>query len=169
MHTVRVNDEARYCTECRAELPRGASTCTACGVFAGDVFDGKMPRRERSRLPTFLLLLLILGVAGAAAWFFYQKSQRSAMPRLDSGPTAVVRQRPGGTRRATGAVVNEAEAIRALRRHLASAPEPVTIECLVVSSQGPSGSRYNLTAIDRCKGTRLGRWVVTGAGVVQKR
>ena len=169
LHTVPVTDDSRYCSECRAELARGADSCAVCGVYAGDVFDGRMPRRGPPRFRGALLLVLILGVAGAGGWLFFQRRQQSRAPRLDSAPTAVVRQRPGGTRRAAGAKINEAEAIRALRRHFATAAEPVTAECLVVSSQGPSGSQYDLTAIDRCKGTRLGRWVVNGDGVVQKR
>ena len=166
-----MQEEQRYCTECRAEIPRGTNSCPACGVFAGDMFDGRMPGRTRKPVSGTLLLILLIGIAGAAAaWYLMERDRRQkALPRLDTVPTRVVRQRPGGTRRATGAKVNEAEAIRALRSHFADAAQPMPGECLVVSSQGPAGSSYKLIAIDRCKGTRLGQYVVSGRGVVQKR
>ncbi|HVS31532.1 MAG TPA: hypothetical protein VMS98_08750 [Thermoanaerobaculia bacterium] len=148
----------RHCTNCRAELPRGADACPQCGVFAGDVFDGRRPKPPRKPIAALPLILLVL--AGAGGWWWYTQHQRRAqIPPMDSGSPGVVSQRPGGTRRATGAEINEAEAIRILRRSLSGR---VSAECLVVSSQGSEGGDYRLTAFDRCQNTRLGRFTVDG-------
>ena len=148
----------RLCTNCRADIPNGADVCPQCGVFAGDVFDGRRPKPPRK--PIMILPLVLLVLAGAGGWWFYTQYQRRAqIPPMDAGSPGVVRQRPGGTRRAAGAKINEAEAIRILRRSLA---DRVTAECLVVSSQGVDGGVYRLTALDRCQSTRLGRFTVDG-------
>lgn len=148
----------RFCENCRAGLPKNATACPECGVFAGDVFDGRMPKEKKVRDWTWLTVLLVLGLA-AAGWYFWQERSKPAPPVLDTAPVRVVRQRPGGR-------VNEAEAIRALRRHLAPR---VKGECLAVTSQGSSGGAYQLTAFNHCDGTRLGRWVVSGDGAVRGR
>ena len=160
--------EQRYCENCRELIGRGANACAACGTYAGDVFDGRMPvRRAPSSVGPWLTLLLLIGAA-AAVWFYWQQRRKPAAPPppiAASSPIGVVRQRPGGTRQAEGAQINEAEAIRALRAHLSS----IKPECLAISSQGPEGSRYRLTALDSCDGTRLGRFVVDGRGIVSRR
>ena len=148
----------RYCASCRAVLPRGAPACPQCGVYAGDVFDGRKPKEKR-RAPNWLPLLIVLAILAAGGWYYWQRRPRSGPESFDKGPASVVRQRPGGSRRAPGATINEAEAIRVLRRSLAAR---VSSDCLVVTSQGHSGAVYRLTALDRCAGTRLGRFGVDG-------
>ncbi len=88
--------------------------------------------------------------------------QRRAQPTelTTPRPVAVVTDRPGGSRRAAGAVVNEAEAIRLVRRHLVA--KGIRNECIAISSQGVRGKEYRLTAVDSCEQTRLGRFVVDG-------
>lgn len=120
------------------------------------------------------LFVLIAAAVVATGWIYLQRGEQRRMPwqsdppRADTGPIGVVRQRPGGARRAAGAKINEAEAIRALRQHLASQPNAIRSECLAVSSQGPEGGKYRLTAFDSCNGTRLGRFVVDGTGGVSR-
>src|SRR5687767_12241282 len=120
----------RYCASCRASLPRSASSCPKCGTFAGDVFDGRKPKPP-FRLPNWLPLLFVLALLGGG-WYYWQSRPQSSAPPPDSGPATVVGQRPGGSRRAPGAAINEAEAIRVLRRSLATR---IRTDCLVVSSQ----------------------------------
>lgn len=148
----------RYCSNCRAEIPPREEVCPACGVFAGDMFDGKLPGRPRRfrRVLGFLAVALVTAAAGMLLL------QRRAQPTelTTPQPVAVVTDRPGGSRRAAGAVVNEAEAIRLLRRHLVSTG--IRNECVAISSQGVRGNEYRLTAVNRCEETRLGRFVVDG-------
>ncbi len=161
--------EPRYCSNCRVELPEEATSCPACGVFAGDVFDGKLPRKKPQNL--FLLItLLVLAAAGAAAsWIYLHRPdivQRydpdPPPPRpTDTAPVRVVQDRPGGARRAAGAKISEPEAIRALRRHLTNA-QGIAGQCIAVKSEGYRDGAYVLTAIDSCARTRLGRWRVDG-------
>ena len=157
--------ETRYCENCRAALARGADQCAACGAYAGDVFDGRMPVRRAPNSRGAWLTLLLLIAAAVAVWFYWNRTRSS--PSSSSSVTSidVVRQRPGGTRQAAGAKINEAEAIRSLRAHLSS----IKPECLAISSQGPQGAVYRLTAVDSCNGTRLGRFVVDGRGQVSRR
>lgn len=148
----------RYCSNCRAEIPRREEVCPACGTFAGEVFDGKLPGRRR-RFRWIFGFLAIAGITGAAGMMLLQ---RRAQPTelTTPRPVAVVTDRPGGSRRAAGAVVNEAEAIRLVRRHLVA--KGIRNECIAISSQGVRGKEYRLTAVDSCEQTRLGRFVVDG-------
>jgi hypothetical protein len=82
-------------------------------------------------------------------------------------PVRVVSDRPGGARKAAGATVNEAEAIRLLRRHLVAAG--TKSECIAISSQGSAGNSYRFTAYDGCAQVRMGRWTVDGrSGAVER-
>jgi hypothetical protein len=155
----------RYCSNCRAELPPKVDACPACGVFAGDVFDERS-LRPRTRWG-FLVAFLVIA-ALAAAWFFIPNRpeiswQREPVKPAKPAPpaTRVVKDRPGDARRAPGATVNEAEAIRLLRRHLASTTD-ITNGCLVVMSHGARDGAYFLTAYNRCEKIRIGRWRVDG-------
>jgi hypothetical protein len=161
-----MSDE-RYCSNCRLELPRGAASCPACGVYAGDLFDGKIRKERRTTWRGVLFTAAVTLILGIAAWYalneWAAREERSIpsvfAPRASTStaPVRVVRSRPGGN-------VDEAEAIRTLRRHLASTG--VKDECLVVMSNGRSGHAFVLTAYDRCTKTRLGKWKVnakTGA------
>jgi hypothetical protein len=71
----------------------------------------------------------------------------------------VVADRPGGARRAPGAIISEAEAIRILRRYLVETLK-ISDACLAVMSANPGQGSYLLTAINGCEHTRLGRWRV---------
>lgn len=156
------SDAERLCSNCRAELPRDATSCPACGVFAGDVFDGKVRRkREPRKSGGIASVLLLLIAAGGAYWWWTSRQQET--PRVAPGaaeaPIRVVTDRPGGVRRAAGAKLNEAEAILTLRRKLA-AQHQLKNECIAVLSHGNDGRTYEMSAVDSCAGTKLGRWRV---------
>lgn len=157
--------ETRFCSNCRAELAPKDDACPACGVFAGDVFD---ERSLRPRTRRAFLLVLIAVVALAAVWFFLPKRPNLSWPERKTAPAAkpapppetrVVGDRPGGARRAAGATINEAEATRLLRRHLASTTTMAS-SCLVIMSHGPSKGAYVFTAYNRCDNVRIGKWRV---------
>lgn len=147
----------RFCSNCRAELPDKADACPECGVFAGDLFDGKMPREKTPSNWGFWAAMLLLAsiAAGYAVWM----NRRPEKPvRKEKPPEVrVVGDRPGGARRAPGAKVTEAEAVRLLRRHFV-ATRNIKNECLVTMSAG--GEKYVFNVFDRCADVRLGRWKV---------
>ncbi|HKR64167.1 MAG TPA: zinc ribbon domain-containing protein [Thermoanaerobaculia bacterium] len=158
-------DDARYCSNCRAELPRGADTCPACGVYAGDVFDGRV-RRRKDRPSGVLFFLLVVLLLGTAAWWLARQRIDSAFKpaRVETAPlpnVRVVSDRPGGARRATGAKISEAEAVRLLRRHLAE--KGTRDECIATKTEAMRGGDYVFTALNSCEHTRLGRFTVDGA------
>jgi hypothetical protein len=157
--------EDRYCTNCRDRLWVGESTCRACGVFAGDIFDGRMPGQRR-RWP-WLLGALVLAIALAAGSWFVLRGPLPRMPwrpaPVKPAPIRVVNDRPGGARRGAAAAINEPEAILVLRRYLtASLDKPIKDDCFAVLSHGFRRGAYELDAVNHCDGTRLGRWRVDG-------
>ena len=137
----------RFCSNCRAELPAGVDTCPACGVYAGDVFDGKMPKQKRSNAWVFVVLLI--AAAGAGGWWFWY-TRYGQFPKPDTGPIRVVGDRPGGN-------VGEAKAVLTLRHHLALQTKS---ECLALVSRGFTNGYYTFDAVDSCHGSKLGRWRV---------
>jgi hypothetical protein len=164
--------DGRFCSNCRAELPPDVEACPSCGVFAGEMFDGRTDVQKRSlrkQIWRIVLLLLVLGAVGGS-WFAVRDSpsvRKLFAPAREQGPTRVptrvVSNRPGGERRARGARLTESEAVRILRRELTSTGEkPVKNECLAIIGNGERGSAYLFTAVDACERTRLGKWRVDG-------
>src|SRR6185436_12847381 len=159
-----MNDEERYCASCREPLPARAAWCEKCGTDAGDVFDGKLPRKKSSARGWLFALIVI--VAAGVGFFLYRddvaipRFLRSS-PKFDTGPIGVVGQRPRETRRPPGAKLNQAEATRALRIYLV-AQENLNLksECLAVASRGYSNGVYLLDAVDSCHSSKLGRFRV---------
>jgi hypothetical protein len=156
-------DEPRYCSNCRAELSASANTCAACGVFAGDVFDGRKPRKSRKPSGLIFGLLVVAILAGAGYWFFVKEDPAKDRTRQESPvPSArVVKDRPGGSRRAAGAMITEAEAIRLLRRHLVTTRN-IRNECIALLSRKPSRDSYTFSVVNSCEDVRLGVWRVDG-------
>src|SRR6202035_1677911 len=107
--------EARLCSNCRAVIPKGATSCPKCGTFAGDMFDGRLPAQARRRPAGkyFLTFMAIVVAACIIAFIFYgdlsmiPKEIWPRTPKMDSGPVRVVGDRPGGAARATGATLSE--------------------------------------------------------------
>lgn len=161
MHNGAVADE-RYCSNCRAPLDEKATECAACGVYAGDLYDERVHRpKTRYRLFAALLVIALAG-GGAAVWW----NARNALPERGVSPTEIPRtrvvgDRPGGARKGKGAAVNEAEAIRLVRRHLVETTG-VAADCVALLGQGFRDGAYFINAHDRCTSTRLGRWRVNG-------
>lgn len=133
-------------------------------MFAGDVFDGRKPA-NKPRKPSGLLfgLLVVMILGGAGYWFFVKEKQVKIRSEAEAPlPSArVVKDRPGGSRRAAGATITEAEAIRLLRRHLV-ATRKIRNQCLAVLSRGPSRGDYMFSVADSCEAVRLGTWRVDG-------
>ena len=154
--------DERYCANCRAVIPPGNDVCPSCGVYAGDVFDGHLPKKTSGRQRSasgwpFIIVVLIVAV-GAGAWWWY--TRYAQIPRPDTGPIRVVGDRPGGARRPAGAAINEPEAILTLRHYFATQTEPVKSECIAVMSRGYSNGYYSFDAVNSCSRARLGRWRV---------
>lgn len=155
-------DHDRFCSNCRAPLPEDVTECPACGVYAGDLYDERV-HRPKTRFRLFAgLLAIALAAGGAAVWW----NARHALPEKktpagESPSVRVVGDRPGGARRSAGAVVNEAEAIRLVRRHLVESTG-IRGDCVALLGRGFAGGAYIVTAHDRCTSTRLGRWQVDG-------
>lgn len=156
-----MSDDDRYCSNCRAELPPNADSCPECGVYAGDVFDGRIRREKKPSSWGFwtFVLLLAIGAAAYAVWMNVRPERQA--PREVAPETRVVKDRPGGARKAKGASVNEAEAIRLLRRHLVETKN-INNDCLALLSAGNRKGGYVFNVYDRCGDVRLGRWRVDG-------
>ena len=154
--------EERYCTNCRAVIPAGTDVCSACGVYAGDVFDGRPPNRQRVAGGGWrvgpVILLIAIAAAGAGAWWWWTRVGQ--FPKADTGPIRVVGDRPGGLRRPAGVGMSEPEAILTLRHFFAAQPDAIKSECLAVMSRGYSSGYYSFDTVDSCARTRLGRWRV---------
>jgi len=137
------------CTNCDTPIPRGATSCPSCGVYAFD--EPPSPPAPPRRLWWPLAAVLAIALAAAAGVWLMQTHPAKPKAVAKPDPVHVVRDRPGGN-------VSEAEAIRALRRHLTSREVPS--ECVVVMSNGLRGGAYELTAFDHCKKISLGPWRV---------
>lgn len=157
-----MTSEDRFCSNCRAPLAEDVTECPECGVYAGDLYDERV-HRPKTRYRFFAVLLgIALLAGGAAVWW----NARHALPERDTPGTDVPRvrvvgDRPGGAKRGKGAVVNEAEAIRLVRRHLVETTG-IRSDCVALLGQGFRDGAYLVNAHDRCASTRLGRWRVNG-------
>lgn len=105
------------------------------------MYDGRPPREPRRWTLVYAL------IAVAVALFVWVAYQRRAAPPPAPPPVRVVSDRPGGN-------VPQAEAIRAVRRHLVE--RGTKNECIAIKADGP----FQFTAVDSCRNTRLGRFKV---------
>ena len=160
--------EERFCTNCRAPLARGAAWCEACGTDAGEVFDGRVKKRDRDRSSwSWLTIVVALALLAAAAWLTRPHWRRYVGDRgiVSTSAPKVVKQRPGGARRAAGATLSEPEAMMALRKSFQTKDE-----CIAVMSRGFDANAYTFDAVDRCRNQKLGRFSVDAkSGEVRQR
>ena len=139
------------CSNCGARIPGDLGACPECGVFARVVGP---PTRSKSR--TWILALLLAAAAVAGVTYFATKprpGERRPLP-----PIRVVKDRPGGARVGAGAAISEPEAVLRLQRSFAG----VKPECVSTISKGYHEGAYVIEAVDRCAGTRLGKYRVDG-------
>jgi hypothetical protein len=148
-----VSDE-RYCANCRAELPKGATVCPVCGVYAGDVFDGRLPRKKGSTrwIPILFGVIAVISVATIVVqWPALTKSHpaRAFFPGRAPAPVHApfAKDLPG-----------EAGAMLSLRQQLVS--DQIPNECLALMSKGLHEGAYSVRAVDRCKHRQLGEWKI---------
>jgi hypothetical protein len=137
------------CSNCETPIPRGATACPNCGVYALDAPPKAPLPPRRNGWP--LVAVVVLALAGAGAWWWFEPERKPAVTRGKPLPVHVVRDRPGGN-------VSEAEAIRTLRSYFAQRGIPA--DCVAILSNGLRAGAYHLTALDRCKNIKLGPWTV---------
>lgn len=137
------------CSNCDTPIPRGATSCPNCGVYALD--EPPTPPAPPRRMWWPLAAVVAVALVAGGGWWWWSRTTPPPRPKVKPDPVHVVRDRPGGN-------IAEAEAIRMLRRHLTSREVPS--ECVVVMSNGLHGGAYELKAFDRCKQMSLGPWRV---------
>ena len=133
-------------------------------MYAGDYVEGQaiLPRKPRYGLWLSILAVAVV-LAAASIWIpkllpSIQRAQNPLPARLDTAPVRVVKDRPGGAHRAKGAAISEPEAILLLRRHFTT----VKPDCIAILGNGYRDGAYQMTVVNSCDGTRLGRWRVDG-------
>ncbi len=141
--------EERFCSNCRAELPKGASVCPACGVFAGDAFDGRPPREKRPYGTYVIAILGVIAIFAVVALFV----RWPEIPIFHSAPP-----RPHKTAPRAKKLPGEAGAMLAIRQRLVS--DQIPNECLVLMSKGLHDGVYVVRAVDGCRHKQLGDWKV---------
>jgi hypothetical protein len=151
------------CENCNAHIPAGATTCPECGVYAGEYVEGQAIHPRKPRYGLWLSVLVAALVVTAVSVLLTNPHLiplqfARDLPRVDTTPVRVVRDRPGGAYRAKGATINEPEAILLLRRHFTN----LKSECVAILSNGYHDGAYVLTAVNGCDHTRLGKWRVDG-------
>ena len=127
------------CTNCGARIPRDAGTCPECGVFARVLKPSRPPRR----IWPWIVLVVLVAVGVGVTQFVLMRPEA---PKSRSKPVA--------------ARVDERQAILRLQQ---SFEKP---ECVAILSKGMHDGAYDFVAVNRCDGTKLGRWRVdqkTGA------
>ena len=134
--------EPRYCTECRAEIPEGEGVCPSCGVYAGDVFDGKLPRKKRSGAWLWVLAVIVIA---ATAVFVLEPWKEHVVPR---SRTHLLKRIPA----------NERGAMQVLREFLTTSERRE--ECVALISKGTSSTAWKIYAVDRCKHQPIGEFNV---------
>lgn len=131
--------------------------------------EGRAVHPHKPRYALWLTILLVAALIAAVsvgltrpelfpvAWLTsrLRQAEPAAPPAT---PVRVVKDRPGGARRAGGAVISEPEAILLLRRSFTN----VKPDCLAILGNGYRDGAYEMTVMNSCDQTRLGRWRVDG-------
>jgi hypothetical protein len=133
-------------------------------VYAGDVFDGRLPGRRRKVFRYVVLVVLLIAAAGA--WYVLRDRDLSPLLPQREEPKSVKKLAPPPP---AGPVRSDAEAVRAVRKYLV-ATTGVENDCIALISNGRKGGAWLLTAVNRCEKLRLGKWRVDAkTGVVSRR
>jgi Flp pilus assembly protein TadB len=111
-------------------------------VYAGDVFNGKLPRRTKRSNRWLAILVALVVVVTLGIRFLRWPSMRRVAARA-----VAAKKLPG-----------EAGAMLVLRQHLVS--EQTLNECLALMSKGLHGGAYHVRAVDRCRHAQLGEWKI---------
>jgi hypothetical protein len=135
--------EERYCTECRALIPEKETVCPACGVFAGDVFDGKLPRKKRSHAWWVVPLLML----GALVAFILMREPVHVIP---ANRVHLVRR--------LRLPLSQTDAMTALRSFLTTSDR--SERCVALIAKRKTGDQYVIAAVDSCKHVKLGDFAV---------
>lgn len=154
----------RSCENCGARVPAGATSCPECGVYAGTYVEGQAVHPKKPRYALWLSLLAVAAAIAAVSYLLLagvplpMLTRQKPVVRKDTTPVRVVRDRPGGAFRAKGALITEPEAVLLLRRNF---PQ-LKPECVAILGNGYHDGAYQMTVVNSCDGTRLGRWRVDG-------
>jgi hypothetical protein len=137
-------------------MAEAATWCEACGADAS--VAKRTDRKPRTWWPWIVVVLI---AAAVGAWMY--APHPTELPRTDTGPVRVVKQRPGGSAKGSGAALTQPEATVTLRRHFtARAENPIKGSCLAIASRGFADGAYAFDVFDSCAKSRLGRWKVDG-------
>ena len=131
--------EERYCSNCRAEIPKGAVVCPVCGVYAGDVFDGKKPKSPRSYATWIAIPVVLVLIALVWAWPRPNRKTESKQ-RMQ----ALVKD-----------LHHQMDVTQAIRKRLVADGLPES--CLALVGKGNRDARRYL-AIDICHDRPMGEW-----------
>jgi hypothetical protein len=154
-YDVGVSEE-RYCSNCRGEIPKGAVVCPVCGVYAGDLFDGKKPKSPR-RYATWTAIVVVLVVI-ALIW-----TSPKWLPKRTSGRAEVHR---AILRRLRNEAQTQLDTTRLIRRRLVADGLPDS--CIALVGKGRHDSHKYL-AIDICHDRPMGEWTADpDTGVVTR-
>jgi hypothetical protein len=151
-YDVGVSEE-RYCSNCRAEVPKEAVVCPVCGVYAGDVFDGKKPKSPRAYASWIAIPLALALIALVWTWRRWQPAETE--------------RAHGSIRRSLLKDVHRHEdATLLIRRRLVADGLPES--CLALVGKGSRDSRKYL-AVDICHDRPMGEWKAdTDTGAVTR-
>lgn len=145
-----MSDE-RYCSNCRGEIPEGAVVCPVCGVYAGDVFDGKKPKSSRmvaTWVAIPIVLALVIGAWMMPKWWLRQSGRQ---------------ERNAILRKLRAQVQNQIDVTSLIRKRLVADGLPDS--CIALVGKGrPDAHKY--LAIDICHDRPMGEWTAdreTGA------
>lgn len=148
--------EERYCSNCRGEIPKGAVVCPVCGVYAGDVFDGKKPKSARM-VATWIAIPIVIALV-VAIWTLPKWWPRALTERQQIQARLL--------RNVRSEVRKEIDVTTLIRHRLVADGLPGS--CIALVGKGRHNSRKYL-AIDICHDRPMGEWTADPAtGVVTR-
>jgi len=148
--------EERYCSNCRGEIPKGAVVCPVCGVYAGDVFDGKKSKSPRTYATWIAIAVVLVLIALIWTWPKWSPNRRSRDAEV----------RRAVFRKLRKDIDAQFEVTRLIRRRLVADGLPDS--CVALVGKGSHDARKYL-AIDICHDRPMGEWTADlDTGVVTR-